>query len=87
MISLAVSFLYWKHPTKIELWASHQFYLSVKSKKGVMSLSPVFLCFKANVMFLIEHTEIHTQNLAYEKGVLIKHIKVPKIVKVEFTNL
>ena len=31
--------------------------------------------------------EIHNQILVYEKGGYIKHIKLPLIVKVEFTNL
>ena len=34
------------------------------------------------------HTrEIHTKNLVYEKGGVIKHIKVRAIVKVEPTDL
>ena len=31
--------------------------------------------------------EIHTKLLVNEKGVLIKHINKPAIVKVEFTDL
>ena len=31
--------------------------------------------------------EIHTKNLVYEKGEVIKHIKAPAIVKVELLDL
>ena len=64
--------------------------LVATSKKGFYSASFRLLMFSKKMQNFELHPQIpqiHTKIMVYGNGVLIKHIKPPAIVKVEFTDL